>query len=366
MKGIKINYYFLVLYFFVSLFFSIPGYGQSPTTLIVLKPEYLKITPTGYYYKDVRDKRNSKQTIGSMFTSKESKETDPLGLQGGAEKALRDYVFRSVPKDRLLKPVVLEVNKCEISEKRAAGGLIEGKVDLKFTFQLEKDGKLVHLIDYHGGANYKRSSGNYSAVSSSLKQSIASSLRYFDEWMSQSVRNDIRLAKSVSLSIRDYDKVEIGDTVFYQRNHPLEWEDFKAKPHIGSKYAASIFSSFAWEGSTIVKDGVVVLDLVTKVFMLKSSSWVRTNSRDEYGLNHEQRHFDITKIIVERFKEKIKSMELSPDNYDGKIGYLYLETYREMNQMQEAYDGETDHGRNKEAQSRWNGLIDQELSKYFP
>ncbi len=366
MKGIKINYQFFFLYFFVALFFEIEGYGQSPATLIVLKPEYLKITPNGYYYKDVQDKRNAEQTIGRIFTSKESKETEPLGLQGGTEKALRDYIFRSVPKDRLLKPVVLEVNKCEISEKRALGGLIEGKVDLEFTFQLEKEGKLIHLMDYQGGANYKRSSGNYSAVSSSLKQSLASSLRYFNEWMSQGALNDIRLANSVELSIRDYEVRELGDTVFYHQDRPLKWEDFKAKPHFGSNYVASIFSSFAWEGNSKIKDGVIVLDLVTKVFMLKPSSWVRSGSRDDYGLNHEQRHFDITKIIVERFKEKIKKLELSPDDYDGKIGYLYLETYREMNQMQEAYDKETDHGRDKEAQYRWNGLIDKELGKYFP
>ncbi len=360
----KIDFNFLLFLTVVFLFCINPVFGQTPSTLIVLKPEYLNITPGEFYFKEVRNNLKFKEIIGNIYTSREASETEYIGLQGGVERALSDYVFKSVPIDRSLKPVVLEVNKCQIAEKRLSTGLIDGEVSLNFTFKFEKEGELVHLLDYKGGAKYKRASSNYKVISSALKQSLGSSLKYFNEWFSQRALNDIRLAKGVSLSFRDYDMVEIGDTVFYQKNHPLVWEDFKAKPHVGSKYAASIFSSFSWEGNTIVKDGVVVLDLVTKVFMLKSSSWVRSNSRDEYGLNHEQRHFDITKIIVERFKEKVNSMELSPDNYDGKIGYLYLETYREMNKMQDAYDAETEHGKNRAAQSIWNELIDQELSKY--
>ncbi|UCS93646.1 hypothetical protein KZP23_00985 [Echinicola marina] len=348
------------------LFFTRLVFGQTPSTLIVLKPAYLNIKPDEFYFKEVRNNLGQRTDIGNIFTSREAKETEPLGLQGGIDESLSNYVLRSVPIDRSLRPVVLEVNECEITEMRSSDGLIEGKVELDFTFQLENEGALVHLLDYQGGAKYKRSSNNYRAISSALQQSLASSLKYFNDWVNQESGSDIRFAKQVSLRFRDYEKVELEDTVFYHRNHPLEWEDFRAQPHFGSKYAASIFSSFAWEGNTVIEDGVAVLDLVTKVFMLKSSSWVRSSSKDDYGLNHEQRHFDITKIIVERFKEKIKKMELSPDDYDGKIGYLYIETYREMNQMQEAYDAETSHGKNKAAQAKWNKLIDEELSMYLP
>ncbi len=98
--------------------------------------------------------------------------------------------------------------------------------------------------------------------------------------------------------------------------------------------------------------------------MLKSSSWVREGARKAYGLNHEQRHFDIVKIVVERFKRKLLSMELAPDDYEGVLGYQYLEVYREMNRMQDEYDSETRHGINKTVQEKWNQRIDEELRDF--
>ena len=59
------------------------------------------------------------------------------------------------------------------------------------------------------------------------------------------------------------------------------------------------------------------------------------------------------------------AMDLSPEDYDSMMGYYYLETFREMNQMQEEYDKETQHGINKNAQEKWNQKIDMELSGIF-
>jgi len=47
------------------------------------------------------------------------------------------------------------------------------------------------------------------------------------------------------------------------------------------------------------------------------------------------------------------------------LGYQYIETYREMNQLQDQYDAETNHGINTSAQEKWNRWIDGELEKIF-
>jgi hypothetical protein len=106
-----------------------------------------------------------------------------------------------------------------------------------------------------------------------------------------------------------------------------------------------------------MENGEVVLDLVFKTYMLKSSSWVRSGN-NSYGLNHEQRHFDIAKIIIEQLKNTLAKLELEPHNYDRKISFHYLEAFREMNRMQEDYDGQTANGSNAPAQERWNKKID--------
>ena len=104
------------------------------------------------------------------------------------------------------------------------------------------------------------------------------------------------------------------------------------------------------------------MDLILKVYMIKSASWAFPIVKSSYSLNHEQRHFDLVKLISERFKAKLLSEKLSPDNYEGIINFEYLEFYREMNRLQEQYDKETNHGSNKAMQDEWNRRIDAELN----
>jgi hypothetical protein len=101
-----------------------------------------------------------------------------------------------------------------------------------------------------------------------------------------------------------------------------------------------------------------------KTFMLKSSSWVKPPALNAYSLNHEQRHFDIARIITERFKSKLHPDSLSIEDYNSNIQYQFLESYREMSRLQELYDSETNHGLNVAAQERWNARIDADLKMY--
>ncbi|MBD8490299.1 hypothetical protein IFO69_16220 [Echinicola sp. CAU 1574] len=349
----------------MKYFFSISTlFAQTASTYIILNPDKIPVTVREFYFKDVVDLRREKATIGGLFTSREAKFLEPLEIKGGAVHGLRAYFQKGFLQDKTLRPIVVQIKKCQVIEKRLESGVLEGTVDLGFVFNLSKGDSLIHLMDYNGGARYKRSLGNYEVVTTALKQSLSSSVKYFNNWMNEQVKTNIKLAKSVKLEFVDHDLRENGDTVFYNTDRPLVWEDFKARPHTGSKFAASIFTSFAWEGDSEVMNGVVHVKFQTKIFMLKSSSWVKGSAKDAYGLNHERRHFDITKIVVERFKEKVSMLNLEPDNYDGAIGYLYIETYREMNQMQEAYDEETSHGQNRSAQERWNDYIDEELAQF--
>ena len=110
-----------------------------------------------------------------------------------------------------------------------------------------------------------------------------------------------------------------GDTVFYATERPLTWADFKGRPRFNG-FAASIFASIGYEANSRMENGEIVVDLVFKTYMLKSSSWVKSRN-DSYGLNHEQRHFDIAKIIIERLKSTLAKLELEPHNYERKISF---------------------------------------------
>jgi hypothetical protein len=120
-----------------------------------------------------------------------------------------------------------------------------------------------------------------------------------------------------------------------------------------------------------MKNDTLFITLNIEVFFIKSASWVLPNYQNIYALAHEQLHFDITKLVSERFKQKLRQTPLNQDDYDSIIQYQYLESFREMNKLQYRFDQETNHGLNRTEQLRWhdkinvglqnNGVLPEEL-----
>jgi hypothetical protein len=230
------------------------------------------------------------------------------------------------------------------------------------SFYHKRGSDTVHLVNYKGGIRYARSANQTLTVEQAMRQSLTGALQYLNNWVDREAGTNEKLARAVKVSFTDYVRND-PDTVFYSFNRPLIWPDFRDRPRAG-KYAATVFPSFAQEGKREIRNGIIHVQLVMKVYVLKDASWVKEGARDEYGLNHEQRHFDIVKLVAERFKRKVLADTFTVEDYDGQIGYEFLESYREMNRLQEQYDEETSHGLDTTAQDRWNRLIEEELQQY--
>jgi hypothetical protein len=181
-------------------------------------------------------------------------------------------------------------------------------------------------------------------------------LDFFNKWINREADTNIKLAKRVTLIFNDYSEQPEGDTIYYSANRPLTWEDFRDKPR-GAKYIAEVLPSLGYTERVEVIKSVVVVMVSMRVFLPKSAAWVKPEGRTTYALNHEQRHFDIVAIIARHFKQALMAMKLPVDNYDGYINVQYLDSYREMNQLQEQYDNETSHGTNQYYQQEWNMKI---------
>jgi hypothetical protein len=55
-------------------------------------------------------------------------------------------------------------------------------------------------------------------------------------------------------------------------------------------------------------------------------------------------------------------MPLTIEDYDSIIQYQYLESFREMNRLQEAYDDDTNSGRSPTAQYKWQRNIAEAIT----
>ncbi len=114
------------------------------------------------------------------------------------------------------------------------------------------------------------------------------------------------------------------------------------------------FTSFSYEGSSLLRKDTLQITLSLQVFFIRNASWVRAGNMDSYSLAHEQLHFDITYLVARRFMRKVRDLPLTKEDFDSMIQYEYLESFREMNRLQEDFDGETRHGTVISAQLDWN------------
>ena len=340
---------------------SAPLPGTEP---IALQSEKLSFTPRAYYIADVIDERENKVAVAWLLPITSGTATasaaQPVDFKGGAPAAIRQFVQQSLPQNKKLHPLVIRLKHYQVKEEAGEGGRVDGRISLEVEFSLRRDGELVPITEYQGGIRYSRSPQQQTVVEPALRKSLVNALQFLDNWMETYAGESPLLARAVKVSFTDYTLNRSEDTVFYSPQRPLVWGDFKGKPLPGA-YAASIMPTFAYDGPTEVIDGIIHLKLYMKVYALRENCWTTAHARNEYGLNHEQRHFDIVRLIAERFKQKIMAKELSVVDYAGIIAYEYIESFREMNKMQEQYDGETRHSLNEEAQERWNKRIDEEL-----
>lgn len=332
---------------------------------LILGTGPLNFTPEEFYISEVVDEREDPSAVAWVIPPGSGTSTpQPLDFKGGGKAAIESFMLNSLPRNRNLRPVIVRIKDCRLIEIPGPSRVVQGELKVHLSFDLQKEKGPVHLLDYNGGMKYRRSANQRPGVENSLRRSLGNGLEYLHQWMNKHVSTHVALASGVKVFFEDQTHNVDNDTVFYDPDRPLRWEDFRGRPQPGGKFSASVFPSFAWEGNSKLVNGIIHLHLKTKVYVLKSSSWVKEGNKNPYALNHEQRHFDIVKIIMERFKAKLQAMNLSPDDYEGILGYQYLEVYKEMNRLQDEYDSETRHGINKSAQEQWNQRIDRELREF--
>lgn len=317
-----------------------------------------------YYLLDVSDKRPTKPNqLGNVFLFGKSV---PLVLNKSLEKALFEHWGYSLKlKDEESLPLEIQLDEVSVSERKVAPNKIAGEMKVKITFRWTRKMMPVFLTSYSSGSTYTRPETAYDHEAL-LRRLLDSGIQQFDQWYGLNDKKNPLLARGFRLVLKDVLPPDRADTVFYRPEKKLTWYDFQGSANRpGSKFAAAVFSSMSYEGNSKMADNYLQATISLKVFMVRSMSWGRVEARNNYTLAHEQTHFDITRIIAERFKERLKKLDLTIEDYDSQIQFEFLEAFREMNKEQEKYDSETRHGLNTEAQAAWERKIQAEIARIY-
>jgi hypothetical protein len=322
-----------------------------------LKGSSLELLKSDFDIVEVLDARNQKLGLGRIYTA--NNQTAESKIAGGMTQGIKRYFNNSINKSTNPRPIQVRIQELNLSEKRENTTVVSGELKLKLAFYIKGTFDPVHLVEYQTGMNYRRSVNRTDLVEQVLDQALRKSLQFFNDWLIEHSSTHHRLAKQVRIELRESSRKSDRDTVFYDPSRPVRWADFRDKPNSGSRFNAVIFTSLALEGSPFVSDGTIIMPLEVKVYMLPSSSWVKSQS--DYSLNHEQRHFDVTRIVGNRLKSTLLGLDVNPDNYDALVNDAFFDAFREMNRLQEIYDSQTQHGLDKAAQAHWNEMIDEAL-----
>lgn len=340
------------------------AFCQQERVVLKLAQEPASLLKTyKFYIQEVEDQRIIPGSLlGKVIAL--GKDT-PVALPNKVEKELFTYwSFLAPKKEQSYLPLYISVKDLSLNEKRVGPNKVTGEVKLSVKFRWYRNMQPVELTTYQTAANYTRPERDFD-YQKLVKQLLDQSINHFQKWMTLNAGKNPALARNVQLVFKEITNSD-PDTVFYSPKRPLVWDDFKvrnAKP--GSRYAAAVFTSFGYEGRSYPKDDDLVVEIGLKTFMVKSMSWGRPESRTASTLRHEQIHFDITRLVVEKFKARLKNADLTIEDYDSEIQYQFLEAFREMNDDQERYDGETGHGLNAGAQAAWDRKVAGEISAVY-
>jgi hypothetical protein len=148
----------------------------------------------------------------------------------------------------------------------------------------------------------------------------------------------------------------------WETSRKLTWDDFKGPIPLDAVPAATTASGISYEYSANLIHHEVELDFEVTAFFYPNESWYKPNLCDAHILQHEQLHFDISEVFARRMRMKLRNTSFT-ENVKSEIRKIYRETLKELEDLQDKYDWETNFSRNAEAQSRWNARIKEALER---
>lgn len=154
-------------------------------------------------------------------------------------------------------------------------------------------------------------------------------------------------------------KLPVASTIYYSKERPLIWSDFKGAPQLQGRSAAITVSGFGYTAGIYRSDEQNTIHIKVYCFFDKEKSWVKPDRKTPYVLKHEQLHFDISYLATLEFVKKVRETRFTDKNYKTLLPALYDEGVKAMHRMQDEYDTDTRNGLEPDVQKQWNERLDE-------
>jgi hypothetical protein len=165
---------------------------------------------------------------------------------------------------------------------------------------------------------------------------------------------------------------ELPAGVVYWSDHPLCWSDFCATPPVGieqSNWVASPKLVISWSATfTATRKGATWTSTVTSLtvtnYVDPASSWAVPSRTSAEALHHEQLHFDLHEVYRRLLESTLRPMSCQASTDSASLQALNsllnstsVAILERAEAAQLAFDRETAHGTNSQAQAVWEDRI---------
>lgn len=165
----------------------------------------------------------------------------------------------------------------------------------------------------------------------------------------------------VSVAVKILNQNGNPDQIPFDQHIPLKVSDFLGKPDRRSHGVAATRSGIEMNISGRKQNNQVTIEVELFVYFDKSKSRMKEEGKNVRILNHEQHHLDITALQFCNFVREIRSYPFSADGWNAELKHLYSRNMQELQERQNRYDRQTQHGTKQETQAAYDREITGEL-----
>ena len=152
-------------------------------------------------------------------------------------------------------------------------------------------------------------------------------------------------------------------TITWQEDFKLQWSDFKGEPKPQKTVVATTASGISFGFSTTKSsNGLEDYSFNITAHFYPDKSWYINKTLSNNVLAHERLHFDITELYARKFRQRIISFKFT-NAINDEMQSIHNTIIKELSELQNKYDTETNHSQDIEKQIDWQKLIAVELDK---
>lgn len=152
-----------------------------------------------------------------------------------------------------------------------------------------------------------------------------------------------------------------SNLILYNPERRLVIADFMGKYEAKWFGVAATNSGIGLDMSGKSENGTLKVNITITVMFDKNKSWMKEAGKNNRILGHEQNHFDLTAIKACEMIEALEKAEFDIINLNQQIKTIHDQYVKALNQIQEEYDKDTNHGTVYEQQLAWSTKISEQL-----